>query len=169
MEKQLNDEAVNTKESTSTVYEVSYLLLPTLSEEQVPGKVAELKEAIASFGAEIISSEDPVLIDMAYSMTKVMQTTRAKADQGYFGWIKFEIGSDGIEKVKKTFDNNVEVLRHLIIKTVRENTLLNGKMKLKSEDKNKKGDEMGDGSVGVLKEEATLEEVNKAIEDLVVA
>ncbi len=170
MEKQLNDKdkEVNTKEGTSTIYEVSYLLLPTLSEEQVPGKVAELKEALVSFGAEVISTENPVLIDLAYSMTKVMQITRHKADQGYFGWIKFEMGSENIEKVKKTFDNHLEVLRYLIVKTVRENTLLNGKMKLKSEDKTRK-EEISDESSGVLKNEVAVEEVDKITGDLVVA
>jgi ribosomal protein S6 len=166
MEKQLNDEVINAKEGTSTVYEVSYLLLPTMSQEQVPGKVSQIKDSIVSFGGEIISSEDPVLIDLSYQMTKVVQTTRHKAEQGYFGWIKFEISKDGVDSIKKFFDNNSEVLRHLIIKTVRENTLLNGKMKLKSEEKSKKFDDMSEDSEEV-KDEVVDEE--KIAEDLVVA
>ena len=102
-------------------------------------------------------------------MTKVVQTLRHKADQGYFGWVKFELEAGAIENVKKIFDNNVDVLRHLIIKTVRENTLLNGKMKLKSEDKGKRGDEMLDESGEVLKEEGPVEDVEKVVDDLVVA
>lgn len=162
MEKELNEEVVNTKEGNLTVYEASYLLLPTMSEEQVPQKVASIKEALVSFGSEVISSEDPVLIDLAYSMVKVMQTSRAKADEGYFGWVKFEVSTDKIDSIKKFFDNNADVLRYLIIKTVKENTLLNGKMKLKSEDKAKKFDEVLDENV----EEVVVEE-DKVVEEVV--
>jgi ribosomal protein S6 len=87
MEKELNDEVLGSKEGTKTVYEVSYILLPTLSEEQVPDKVSSIKDAVTSLGGEVISSEDPVLIDLAYEMVKVVQTSRYKADRGYFGWV----------------------------------------------------------------------------------
>jgi len=162
MDKQLNDEAVNTNEGSLTVYEASYLLLPTMSEEQVPQKVAGIKEALVSVGAEVISSEDPVLIDLAYSMVKVMQTSRAKADEGYFGWVKFEVSGDKIDSIKKFFDNNADVLRYLIIKTVKENTLLNGKMKLKSEDKAKKFDETLDENI-----EEVVVDGDKVVEEVV--
>ncbi|TSC70495.1 MAG: Uncharacterized protein CEO12_330 [Parcubacteria group bacterium Gr01-1014_46] len=172
MEKELNEVTASTDVGTKVVYEVSYLLLPTLSLEQVPVKVASVKDALVSSGATLISDEDPVLIDLAYSMTKVVQTNRHKADQGYFGWVKFEISKDSINQVKKFFDNNVDVLRHLIIKTVRENTLLNGKMKLKSEDKTKKFDDKSDEEAidtpDVLKEEVATLELDKNIDDLVV-
>lgn len=169
MEKELIDLNLVDNEGAGVVYEASYLLLPTLSQEQVPGKVSAIKEALVSLGAKLISDEDPVLIDLNYEMTKVVQTLRHKADQGYFGWVKFELEAGAIENVKKIFDNNVDVLRHLIIKTVRENTLLNGKMKLKSEDKGKRGDEMLDESGEVLKEEGPVEDVEKVVDDLVVA
>lgn len=169
MENELKEMEINTNESLSTVYEVSYLLLPTLSQEQVPGKVANIKETLVSLGATLISGEDPVLIDLAYEMTKVVQTTRHKADQGYFGWVKFEIKKSNIAGVKKFIDNNVDVLRYLIIKTVKENTLLNGKMKLKLEDKTKRGDEVFDDILEVPKEEVLPEALDKSIDDLVVA
>ncbi len=174
MTDELNEEVttgeMETKGDSKVVYEASYLLLPTLSIEQIPAKVASIKQALTSFGAELISDEDPVLIDLTYSMTKVVQTVRHKADQGYFGWVKFEIGKDGIDAVKKFFDNNTEVLRHLIVKTVRENTLLNGKMKLKSEDKTKRGDEepvTSEGGASIA--EVVTEELDKTIDELVVA
>ncbi|HRH26774.1 MAG TPA: 30S ribosomal protein S6 [Parcubacteria group bacterium] len=166
MEKELNDEVKSAKEGNSTVYEVSYLLLPTLSQEQVPEKVSAIKNAVTSVQGEVISSEDPVLIDLAYEMVKVVQTSRFKADKGYFGWIKFQLSSENIDSVKKFLDNNVDVLRYLLIKTVKENTLLNGKMKLKSEDKPKKLDEMSDDFVEEVKEEVVEDKVE---EDLAVA
>lgn len=168
MVKELNDTEHSLQDSTNTVYEVSYLLLPSLSIEQVPSKVSGIKEAMVKSGAVLISDEDPILIPLAYPMTKVIQTNRVKADQGYFGWVKFEMSADSISNVKKFFDNNSDILRHLIIKTVRENTLLNGKMKLKSEDKTRKGEEMVEDVPEVLKEETVTEELDKTIDDLVV-
>lgn len=131
-----------------TVYEVSYLLLPSLAVEQVPARTSSLKEMIKKAGGELISDEDAILVDLAYPMTKVVSTVRHKVNKGYFGWIKFEMTKDieastkGIEVVKKNLDADNDVLRYLIIKTVRENTLINGKMKLVKEEKIKLEEEV---------------------------
>ena len=155
------------KEASKLVYEVSYLLLPNIGEDIISTKVNEIKNKIVSFGGSIISDENPVFIDLTYSMVKVVQTHRHKASQAYFGWVKFEMDTDNISSVDKYFKNNEEILRHLLIKTVKENTLLNGKMKLKSEDKNRKEDEEASGSDEVKEEVG--EEIDKTIDDLVVA
>jgi len=164
----MEKENIKEKDDKLTVYEVSYLLLPSLALEQVPGKAGALKELLTSLGGAIISDENPVLIDLAYQMTKVVGTTRHKASTGYFGWVKFEITSEGIVAVKKTLDANNEILRYLIIKTVRENTLLNGKMKLQKEDKMRRDEDIIDDSAEVAPVVAP-EELDKSIDELVVA
>jgi ribosomal protein S6 len=170
MDTQSNDVNTGVGEGNTAVYEASYLLMPTLSLEQVPGKVAGIKEAIVSFGATLISDEDPVLIDLAYPMVKVVQTNRMKANEGYFGWVKFELEKGSLKLVKKMLDESPDVLRHLIIKTVKENTLLNGKMKLKSEDKAKKfddKDEEFDEVVDASLEDSVSEGVDKVDEAVI--
>ncbi|HBD25171.1 MAG TPA: hypothetical protein DCZ96_04030 [Candidatus Zambryskibacteria bacterium] len=155
-----------------TIYEVSYLLLPSLALEQVPAKVTALKKTLTSVGGQVISDENPILIDLAYPMTKVVGTIRHKCTMGYFGWVKFETTKEGIEAIKKSLDMDNEILRYLIIKTVRENTLLSGKMKLKSEDDSKRqtdGYESETVEVPVVEKEATPEEIDKSIDDLVIA
>ncbi len=164
------NESIETQDNTA-VYEVSYLLLPSVSAEEIPAKAVSLKDAVTSAGAKIISSEDPILIDLAYTISKVSNTGTKKADSGYFGWVKFEITKDGIADVKKVFDTDEDVLRHLIIKTVRENTLLEGKMKLKKEDKARK-DEPKDEAIIAPEEvpaEVLAEDIDKTIDDLVIA
>lgn len=156
------------KGDTLTIYEVSYLLLPSLAVEQVPAKVASLKGVLTSVGGQVISDENPVLIDLAYPMTKVVQTIRNKCTKGYFGWVKFETTKEGIGEIKKNLDLDNDILRYLIIKTVRENTLLNGKMKLKSEDRVLKEEEILP-EVSLVEKEATPEEIDKSIDDLVIA
>jgi ribosomal protein S6 len=162
------EEIINEKSDMLTVYEVSYLLLPSLALEQVPGKATSLKEMVTRLGGTLISDENPVLIDLAYPMVKVVGTDRHKANSGYFGWIKFEMTAVDVEKVKKALDADVDTLRYLIIKTVRENTLLNGKMKLQKEEKFAREDEMlEEVPLEALKEES-VEELDKAVEEIVV-
>jgi hypothetical protein len=72
-----------------------------------------------------------------------------------------------VEKVKKALDADVDTVRYLIIKTVRENTLLNGKMKLQKEEKFvREDDELEEVLPEALKEEAP-EELDKAVEEAV--
>lgn len=159
------------KEDALTVYEVSYLLLPSLAIEQVPREIESIKESIISRGGAVISDENPVLIDLAYSMTKVVQTVRHKVTTGYFGWVKFEMPAGGIEAVKKSFDANESVLRYLILKTVKENTLLLGKMKLQKEEKVRSepmGDEGVEAPAPEAPKETSSEEIDKTIDNLVI-
>lgn len=157
-----------------TVYELSYIILPTLDEAQATAQADALKAMVKTHGGALVSDENPVMIDLAYSMTKVVGVTRHKATTGHFGWMKFEMLQDGIESVKKAMDAADTVLRYLIVKTVRENTLLNGKMMLKKEDAHKKEDVLGDdasleGEAGVVGETAPVEGLDKSIDDLVIA
>ena len=156
------------KSDMLTVYEVSYILLPSLAVEQVPGKAAGLRDMLTSAGGAVISYEDPVLIDLAYPMVKVVGTERHKANSGYFGWTKFEMAKEGMEKVKKALDADVDTVRYLIVKTVKENTLLEGKMKLKSEEKMLRRDdeELEDVPVEALKE-VSPDELDKNIDEMV--
>jgi ribosomal protein S6 len=163
----MQKEDKNEKGDLATVYEVSYLLLPSLALEQVPARVETLTKMVESAGGELISSENPVLVDLSYPMTKVVHTTRHKCDKGYFGWFKFEMDKDGIAEVKKNFDLDETVLRYLIIKTVRENTLLNGKMQLKGEKEDKKDFIVKEPDLTLP--DSSPEEIDKSIDDLVIA
>ena len=159
------------KGDITTIYEVSYLLLPSLAPEQVPAKVEAFTASIVKAGGDVISGENPILIDLAYPMVKVIQTSRHKCHAGYFGWVKFEMTKDGIGEVKKAFDTDESVLRHLIVKTVRENTLLNGKMmfKLGEEENNEEVQEVQDIASAEVLPESSPEEIDKSIDDLVIA
>jgi ribosomal protein S6 len=159
-----------------TIYEVSYLLLPSLSGDNVSTQTASIVEMFQGAGGKIISQESPVLIDLSYSMTKVIHTVRHKCDTAYFGWVKFELSAEEISKVKKSLDANDNVLRYLIIKTVKENTLLNGKMNLRKEEKVRKDMplEAVEADAEVLapldvQSEAVAEDLDKSIDDLVIA
>src|SRR6185295_13364830 len=103
-------ETKNTEKSDiSSVYEVSFLLFPSISTDEIPARAQSIKDALTSLGGVIIADETPVLIDLAYSMTKIVGVDRHKVTSGYFGWVKFEMNKENISAVKKFFDEHVEV------------------------------------------------------------
>lgn len=105
------------------IYEVGYLIIPTVGEDTLAPEVSKLKETLVAVDAKVIGDEYPALIALQYQMTKRIDTKNAHFDQAYFGWIKFEAQGDVIEKIKKALDLNKSLLRYLIVSTVRENTL----------------------------------------------
>ncbi|MFA5095604.1 MAG: 30S ribosomal protein S6 [Candidatus Paceibacterota bacterium] len=110
-------------ETNSRVYELGYLLVPTLSLENMPISYGNLKDLIISLGGEIISDEIPKTINLAYTIAKVTQNVRNKFDMAYFGWVKFEINPEKVLELKKKLNIDPNFIRFLILKTVRENTI----------------------------------------------
>ncbi|OGI69567.1 hypothetical protein A3A09_00485 [Candidatus Nomurabacteria bacterium RIFCSPLOWO2_01_FULL_42_20] len=153
------------------IYELSYLLVSSLKEEEVPAKVGNLKEAISHLGGAFISEEYPKLINLAYTIERVIANKKNKWSQGYFGWFKFELSADGISKLKGLLDLDQDVIRFLIIRTVRENTLApRGRFQQAQKSKFKR--RIGDREEKEAKEvkegiPATAEEIDKKIEELI--
>jgi ribosomal protein S6 len=105
------------------VYELGYLLVPTMSGEDIPVAYGNLKDLVVNLGGEIISDEMPKMMNLAYTMAKITQNIRNKFDTAYFGWVKFEINPDKVLELKKKLDIDPNFIRFLILKTVRENTI----------------------------------------------
>ncbi len=105
------------------IYELGYLIIPTVGEDTLAGEVSKLKETLSGVEAKVIGDEYPALIALQYEMTKRIDTKNVRFEQAYFGWIKFEAEGSSIEKTKKALDLNKSLLRYLIVSTVRENTL----------------------------------------------
>lgn len=117
------DTAESAESAGKQIYELGYLLVPTIAEENAPALFGNLKELVVSFGGEIISSEMPRMIRLAYVMAKTIDNVKNKFDTAYFGWIKFEAEKSAVAEIKKKLDANTDLIRFLITKTVRENTL----------------------------------------------
>ncbi len=106
------------------VYELGYHILPTVDEGNIEKEREALVAIITQFGGKVLSEEIPALIDLAYDMDKVIKNKRNVFSQAYFGWIKFDIRPDNIEVLDDSVNALETVLRHLIIKTVAENTIV---------------------------------------------
>lgn len=120
---EVKQENTGEAEANSRVYELGYLLVPTLGEIDLPVSYGNLKELIVSLGGEIIADEMPKMMPLAYSMVKVVANIRNKFSTAYFGWTKFEMDTEAVLELKKKLDLDPTIIRFLILKTVRENTV----------------------------------------------
>jgi ribosomal protein S6 len=105
------------------VYEVGYHIVPTIAEDNLPQEIEAVKALISKNGGSIISEENPKRRALAYTIIKKIGAVNKRFNEAYFGWVKFEAPTNGAEAIKEGFDKNENVLRYLLIKTVRENTL----------------------------------------------
>ncbi len=163
-----------TQADNMSVYEIGYLIVSSIPEEKIPGEAEAIAKIINSAESKVIAEEAPHRIKLAYEMRKKnVGGTYEKYNEAYFGWIKFEVGSDGIESIKKSVEILPSVLRMLLTSTVRENTYLGKRAPaiaaeiLKKTPDAIKGE---DASVSVDKKDvapATIEEMDKSIDEMV--
>ena len=104
------------------VYELGYLVLPSVPTDNLQTVVSNIRSLIEKAGATPLDSEDPSLMDLAYSMSKTISARKYVVDEAYIGWMKFEAESTMVEAIKLSVDKIEEILRTLLIKVPRETT-----------------------------------------------
>ncbi len=149
------------------IYEIGYHLISSISEENLPKEVEKIKDYLAKEKAAIISEGNASLRPLAYPIKKAFQGTYKVFDKAYFGFIKFEMGEGGdITKIDEKLKNNENVLRYIIVNTVRENTMYSPKISVFRDSENKK-------PIVVKTEKskteapASIEEIDKSIDELI--
>lgn len=118
---QEEEKKIKKKVKEQMVYELGYLVVPNLSEEDVAIFYSDIKNMINSFDGEVFSDEIPKLINLAYPMVKIVTNVRNKFDTAYFGWMKFDMDTQKLLEFKKKLDLEPRLVRFLIIKTIKEN------------------------------------------------
>lgn len=137
LEKKMNESTSESKKD-SKVYEVGYLLVPSLPAEKVSEQTAALYAILTKHSATVIAEEGPSLTSLSYEMDKSSSGgSHQRFDQGYFGWVKFFCSPSSIEEIRKDFDRNPNVLRTLAIATVKEKTYLGKRAKSETKPENK--------------------------------
>lgn len=149
------------------IYELGYHLVPTLAVEQIPAASGAVRGMIEQISKDIIAEELPVFIDLAYTIVKTVEHKNKRFDQAYFGWIKFEANPEGIAKLEEGLKKDDNVLRYLVVKTIKENTFIAKKFvgaKVKEEEVVTEAEgEVVAESAAAPSEEA----IDKAIDELV--
>ena len=155
------EEMNQTEGNDNGVYELGFLLVPDITEEKLPEMFGNLKDAIVAKGAVAISEEFPKHIPLAYTMEKTINNKIERFNNGYFGWIKFELEGQKAAELESMLRLRTDVIRHLLVSTVRENTIASKKpfgVRRRTEDKS--GKESAP--------EMSKEEIDREIEALVV-
>jgi ribosomal protein S6 len=148
------------------VYELGYHIVSTVAEENLSKEAEALKAIVLKDGGSLVSEGEPKLINLAYSMTKSVADTKKKFNTAYFGWIKFETKSELMPSIKKAVDAYPNVLRYLLIKTVRENTMFIPKLNVRTVEK-----DAPKAKKSIKTEEkkaASIEDLDKTIDELVI-
>ncbi len=109
------------------VYEIGFLLSPAIREEELDARTDEIKDTITKLDGTIVSQGRPEFIDLAYEMSRVINNKRVRFNQGYFGWIKFNLTPDVLKSIQEAIEKNPLVIRSLITTTVAENTVISKK------------------------------------------
>ena len=107
----------------SRVYEISFIFDNKLDEGAALEKSNALKQSIATLGGSFISEEAPYMRELAYEMVRVVNNVNVRFNVGYFGWIKFEMDGAKVKEFEKALKLDEELVRYMIVKTVRENTV----------------------------------------------
>lgn len=164
----MSKKATVAKNSEEKIYEVGYHLLSSIAEENVPAEVEKIKAFLSKENAVIISEEAPKLRPLAYSIKKAFGGSYKVFDKAYFGFIKFELGEDAdIRNIDLAMKNNESVLRYIVIKTVRENTMYSPKISVYSDKDAKIKPLKVVEKVEKDEKPASIEEIDKSIDALV--
>lgn len=114
---------ISTKEGFK-VYELGIHLLPTLSEADVQVEFSKIKSQIEKLEGEFISESTPRLVTLAYEIPKTIKAQKRWYETAYFGWVKFELEAKNLAVFEKFVKGLDDTLRYLIVKTVREDTIV---------------------------------------------
>lgn len=123
----MKTEDVITKEQERepNVYEVGYLLVPTIADNQVVDEVDTIKGAIEALqGLFIADGGTPELITLAYPMDHVIANKHTLYESAYFGWVKFHARPEAVKELEAALKSNKHLIRFMIIRTIKENTVL---------------------------------------------
>lgn len=105
--------------SAPIIYEVGFHLVPTIAEDGVGAAVESVRKLIGE-DAEFISEGYPQKMQLAYVIERATQGKREKYGESWFGWIKFATTRSKVPALEAALNASREVLRSLIIETVRE-------------------------------------------------
>jgi ribosomal protein S6 len=168
------NESTSESKKDSKVYEISYILVPSLPQEKIGEQTAAFTAILAQHSAVVIDEESPSFIPLAYEMDKSSGGgAHQRFDQGYFGWVKFYCSPSVIEEVRKAFDQNPHILRTLAVSTVREKTYLGKRAKSENKTENKPENKTEENTAKAISDSAApmspaeIVAVDKSIDEMV--
>ena len=151
-------------EEDNLIYEIGYHLLPSIDESEIPVQSLKIKSIVEENEGVIISEGMPKMTILSYDISKNIDSKKHKFNKAYFGWVKFELNPSQISGIKSKMEGLTNVLRFIIVKTVKEDTMHTPKIPMfkKENNKEEKTEEH------IEKTKASEEEIDKSIDQLVI-
>jgi ribosomal protein S6 len=148
------------------IYEIGFHIVPTVPEDGLGARVTAIRDVIEGNGGHVIADEYPKHMELSYPMTKVASNKRSMYRTAYFGWIKFEVDPAQVKAIELGIKKDDLVLRFIMVKTVRENTMVPKKLL-----QQKRGEETAPRAEEKVEEKPALsaEELDKTIDELVIS
>lgn len=147
-----------------SVYEVGFHIIPIVAEADLGVRVTAIRDIIEAAGGSMIADEYPHHMELAYPMTKIAANKRALHHSAYFGWMKFEVESSSVKSIEAKLKADDFILRFIVVKTVRENTMVPKKLFQQKRNEEVEVDEKVED-----KPVLTEAEIDKTIDDLVIS
>ncbi len=139
-------------QETHKVYELGFHLVPTLSDDALSTDWAAIKALVEAQGGTFISEQFPQPFTLAYELSKTEKGVKRTFDRSFFGWVKFELDASKADELHTQIESRSDVLRFVIVKTVKENTL-HGDPEKKERDAKKAEEEKSQENVEAKVEE----------------
>ncbi len=158
VEKEINDL------NETLVYELGYHILPTVPEENISGEVSQIHAILREYNGSVIAEGMPMLRQLAYEIAKKIETKSLKFSKAYFGWVKFETDPSQITNLKNKIESLPNILRIIIVKTVKENTMHTPKIPMFKKESHKEETPLET----VEKTPVSEAEIDKSIDELVI-
>lgn len=102
------------------VYELSFLLMPTVAEDEVAGHLEAIKKIVTDNGGLPIADGEVDFIDLAYEMRISVDNVWQKFNQAYFTWMKFDITPEKVAVLNELLSDYDTIIRYLLIKSDRD-------------------------------------------------
>jgi ribosomal protein S6 len=99
----------------NNIYEVGYLLAPTIPEDQVMAIESDMHEQITDTGGDIVAFQSPEMRELSYEIEIKDEGDKRQYTRGQFGWVQFKIKTADIDSVEKIFITSDDVIRHLLV------------------------------------------------------
>lgn len=148
------------------IYEVGYHLIPTLEEANVSAMAEKLRAELGKGGAEIIAEGTPSKMVLAYTVERATTGKREKYNESYFGWIKFTTERENIPALESYLRSTREIIRHLLIETIREDATLAPRRAVFSSDRLEGETIKKPTAAPEVKAEVSEEELERSLEEL---
>jgi ribosomal protein S6 len=108
------------EKEAARLYELAYLVSPTVSEDKLNEVVGRIKAVFEKQGIFVTFEEFPKFRQLAYTLIKPLGGKNEKYANAYFGWMKFETAGASLTGVKVSLEKEADIIRFLLVKVGRD-------------------------------------------------